>query len=253
LLKSTIFAPQNYSAMNSPQPPAPEVLAAHNAQLQALTVEQRLHYMLQAFPGRAAFSTSLGLEDQVLTAIVAAAQLPVYLFTLDTGRLFQETHELLDATRTRYRLPIEVLQPDTQRLQEFVTENGTNSFYQSVQQRKLCCHIRKVEPLQRALQGATLWITGLRAAQSEHRYQLPFLAWDALHQVVKFNPLLDWSLEQVQDYVAKQRVPVNVLHAKGYPSIGCAPCTRAVADGEDIRSGRWWWETAQKECGLHSR
>lgn len=238
--------------MKSPQPPAPEVLAAHNAQLQSLAVEQRLHYLLKAFPGQAVFSTSLGLEDQVLTAIIAATQLPVHLFTLDTGRLFQETHDLLDATRARYRLPIAVVQPDTQRLQEFATENGTNSFYQSVQQRKLCCHIRKVEPLQRALRGATVWITGLRAAQSAQRNQLPFLAWDALHEVLKFNPLLDWSLEQVQDYVAAHHVPVNALHAQGFPSIGCAPCTRAVAAGDDIRSGRWWWETAQKECGLHS-
>ncbi|MCU0435355.1 MAG: phosphoadenylyl-sulfate reductase [Bacteroidia bacterium] len=227
-------------------------LAALNAQLGPLPVPERLRLLLAHTQGEARFSTSLGLEDQVLTHLIATENIPVRIFTIDTGRLFQETYDVLEITRTRYKIAVEIFFPQAQQVQEFVNAHGPNSFYNSVEQRKACCHIRKVEPLQRALHGASVWITGLRAAQSNARGALQFVAWDENHQLLKFNPLLDWTLEQTETFARQHRVPLNALHAKGFPSIGCAPCTRAVQPGEDIRAGRWWWENSHKECGLHS-
>ncbi|MCA6362401.1 MAG: phosphoadenylyl-sulfate reductase [Bacteroidetes bacterium] len=231
---------------------SPEILHALNTQLQPLSVSERLKRVLAQFPGSARFSSSLGLEDQVLTHLIAAEKTPVQIFTIDTGRLFQETYDVLELTRTRYKIAVHVFFPQAQPVQDFVNQNGPNSFYNSVAQRKACCHIRKVEPLQRALRGASVWITGLRAAQSNARGSLQFVAWDEAYQLLKFNPLLDWSLEQTEAFASQHRIPLNALHAKGFPSIGCAPCTRAVQPGEDIRAGRWWWENSHKECGLHS-
>lgn len=230
----------------------PEILHALNAQLQPLTVAERMHLVLRQFPGVARFSSSLGLEDQVLTHIIATEKTHVQIFTIDTGRLFQETYDVLELTRKRYQIAVDVFFPQAQQVQAFVNQQGPNSFYNSVAQRKACCHIRKVEPLQRALRGAAVWITGLRATQSEARGSLPFVAWDEANQLLKFNPLLDWSLNQTEAFAREHRIPLNALHAKGFPSIGCAPCTRAVQPGEDIRAGRWWWENSHKECGLHS-
>ncbi|MGL5889393.1 MAG: phosphoadenylyl-sulfate reductase, partial [Bacteroidia bacterium] len=198
------------------------------------------------------FSTSFGLEDQVLTHLIAALQLPVKLFTLDTGRLFQETYDVFERTRARYKLAVDVFFPDKTELELFVNENGVNSFYQSVEQRKMCCQIRKVEPLNRALRGASVGITGLRSGQSETRGELKFWELDPARGILKFNPLLDFTLEQTEAYAKEHRIPLNALHAKGFPSIGCAPCTRAIEPGEGLRAGRWWWENSKKECGLHS-
>jgi len=170
---------------------------------------------------------------------------------LDTGRLFNETYELIDRTRARYKIPIEVFFPQTPAVEKLVTEKGFTSFYESVENRKECCHIRKVEPLNRALEGAKIWVTGLRSEQSANRQQMSLLEWSEDKQLHKFNPLINWSFEEMMDYIQKHNVPYNPLHDKGFISIGCLPCTRAIEPGEDPRAGRWWWEQSQKECGLH--
>lgn len=226
-------------------------LSTINELLGSKSAADRLVWIGNEFPGTAVFSTSLGQEDQVITHLIARQQLPIRIFTLDTGRLFQETYDLLDKTRIRYKVNIEAFFPDLARLQPMLTEKGPNSFYESVENRKECCFIRKVEPLNRALKGAKVWITGLRADQSENRSYLPFAEWDAAHELIKIHPLLDWTYEELQQFIRTENVPYNILHDKGFPSIGCAPCTRAVEPGEDIRAGRWWWEVSKKECGLH--
>lgn len=220
--------------------------------LRDLTLEERLAAVVREFAPRPAFSTSLGKEDQAISHAIFSADLTIRVFTLDTGRLFEETQSTLAATRERYGAVIETYAPDTEALQKLLSVKGPNSFYNSVADRLECCRVRKVEPLQRALRGASAWITGLRAEQSVNRASLEFAAWDAERQLVKVNPLLDWSTEQLEEYIRLHNVPVNRLHAKGYPSIGCAPCTRPVNPGADARSGRWWWENPnKKECGLH--
>ena len=202
----------------------------------------------------AVLASSLGLEDMVLLDLIAGASLPIGIFTLDTGRLPQETYDLLQLARARYRVPIAVLAPAAADVEAYVAANGPNGFYESVALRQQCCHLRKVKPLKRALAGKRAWITGLRRAQSAGRRAVAFQEWDAANQLQKFNPLADWSDDDVQAYIRAHDVPVNALHAKGYPSIGCAPCTRAVAFGEDARAGRWWWENPEfNECGLHPR
>ncbi|WP_240312780.1 phosphoadenylyl-sulfate reductase [Flavihumibacter solisilvae] len=222
-----------------------------NTALAQMTAAERLAHISSLFPEGVVFSSSLGQEDQVITHLVARQQLPVNIFTLDTGRLFQESYDLLDRTSARYKVGIRVFFPDAARVEAMVAEKGANSFYESVENRKECCFIRKVEPLNRALKGAKVWVTGLRAEQSENRHNLPFAEWDEAHQLIKVNPLLDWTLEQMLAFIEEQNIPYNALHDKGFPSIGCAPCTRAIEPGEDIRAGRWWWEASQKECGLH--
>lgn len=220
--------------------------------LRDLTLEERLAAVVREFAPRPAFSTSLGKEDQAISHAIFSADLAIRVFTLDTGRLFEETQSALAATRERYGAVIETYAPDTEALQKLLSVKGPNSFYNSVADRLECCRVRKVEPLQRALRGASAWITGLRAEQSVNRASLEFAVWDAERQLVKVNPVLDWSTEQLEEYIRLHNVPVNRLHAKGYPSIGCAPCTRPVNPGADARSGRWWWENPnKKECGLH--
>lgn len=200
----------------------------------------------------AAFSCSFGLEDMVILDLLARHRLPAEVFTLDTGRLHEETHALIAEAQARYERPIRILFPQAAALESMLRRDGPNGFYSSIEARKACCAVRKVEPLGRALAGKRLWITGLRRGQAITRSDLPVLAYDGGYGLHKLNPLADWTEAQVLDYVARYRVPVNALHARGYPSIGCAPCTRAVAPGEDARAGRWWWETPeQKECGLH--
>lgn len=225
---------------------------AFAARLAPLSLEERLVAIAQELGDRTAFSTSLGKEDQAIAHAIFSADLPIRVFTLDTGRLFEETQSLLSATRERYRAVIETYTPDTAALQALLSAKGPNSFYESVEARLECCHVRKVEPLQRALRSATAWITGLRADQSANRSQLALAQWDSERNLLKVNPLLDWSDAKLEEYLRTNNVPVNRLHAKGYPSIGCAPCTRPVAPGADPRSGRWWWENPnKKECGLH--
>jgi phosphoadenosine phosphosulfate reductase len=202
--------------------------------------------------GRVVFSTSMGQEDQVITDAIFGNKLPISIFTLDTGRLFQETYELIDATRARYAQPIEVFFPDTQRVQQLTQQKGMNSFYNSVADRKECCYIRKIEPLKRALAGADVWVTGLRAEQSDNRADMQILEWDEGNKVWKYNPLIAWTYADVLAYLQAHKVPDNPLHRRGFVSIGCAPCTRAIAEGEHPRAGRWWWEASQKECGLHA-
>lgn len=214
-------------------------------------IKAQLLHLVNLFPGGVCFSTSLGQEDQVITDIIARNKMAIRIFTLDTGRLFYETYELIDRTRARYRIDIEVLFPKHESVEELVTKKGFTSFYDSVENRKECCFIRKVEPLGRALAGAKVWITGLRADQSANRHDMSLLEWDEQRQLYKFNPLIQWSFQQVLDYLKEFNVPYNPLHDNGFISIGCAPCTRAIEPGEDPRAGRWWWEESKKECGLH--
>jgi phosphoadenosine phosphosulfate reductase len=225
-------------------------LAGQVAQQQDIAAGIRI--LTEKFPGAVAFSTSFGQEDQVLADIIWRNQLPVRVFTLDTGRLFQETYDLMDLTRARYKQPFEVYFPETSAVEALVKEKGVNSFYDSVENRKECCHIRKVVPLNRALQNTKVWITGLRAEQSENRHDMPALEWDEGRGLYKYNPLIHWTYEQMLAYLQQNNVPYNKLHDKGFVSIGCAPCTRAIEPGEHPRAGRWWWETSKKECGLHS-
>ena len=202
----------------------------------------------------AVLATAFGAESMVLVDLIARHALPIRIITVDTGRLPEETLALIDRVRERYGVPIEVYAPDARALESFVAENGVNPFYRSTELRKQCCAVRKSEPLTRALAGKGAWITGLRREQSEHRQETPFEEFDAIHGLPKFNPLADWTSDEVWRYLRAHDVPYNVLHDRGYPSIGCAPCTRAVRPGEDPRAGRWWWEIAQvKECGLHSK
>jgi phosphoadenosine phosphosulfate reductase len=190
----------------------------------------------------------------VVIDLIARHALPIRIFTLDTGRLPDETHALIDRTRKQYGLAIDIYTPETRLLQTFIREHGVNAFYDSVELRKGCCAIRKTEPLRRALVAKGAWITGLRRSQSVTREAIGVEEFDVAHGLPKFNPLADWSHDDVWDYLRAHNVPYNALHDRGYPSIGCAPCTRAVQPGEDIRAGRWWWEQAEhKECGLHPR
>ncbi len=221
------------------------------AQIEQASLPQALAGIAGLFPGEVVFSTSLGQEDQVLTDAICRNNIPVRIFTLDTGRLFNETYQLIERTAARYKRNIDIYFPFAADVETFAKERGVNGFYESVGNRKRCCHIRKVEPLNRALKGAKVWITGLRSEQSANRTDMPLIEWEESRQLYKFNPLLHWKFEEVLEYIRQNNVPYNPLHDKGFISIGCAPCTRAVEEGEDIRAGRWWWETSQKECGLH--
>jgi len=199
-----------------------------------------------------AFACSFGLEDMVLLDLISKHAPKIEVFTLDTGRLPNETHALLDEARDKYPVPIKIYCPDATEVEEWVALNGTNGFYRSMAQRKQCCHIRKVVPLGRALTGKKAWITGLRREQSNARQTLKIQEWDESNGLHKFSPLLDWTLDDTWAYIKQFNVPYNELHDRGYPSIGCAPCTRAIEPGQDFRAGRWWWEeTGAKECGLH--
>ncbi|MES1982294.1 MAG: phosphoadenylyl-sulfate reductase [Pseudomonadota bacterium] len=198
------------------------------------------------------FANSLGAEDMVLTDLIAKNQPAIAMFSLDTGRLPQETYDLMQQMRAHYPVPLQVYFPQTDAVETYIAQHGVNGFYDSVELRKSCCHIRKVEPLRRALAGKRAWITGMRREQAATRDGLAISAYDADNGLQKFNPLLDWSTAEVWEYIRQNNVPYNQLHDRFYPSIGCAPCTRAITPGEDIRAGRWWWEDPQnKECGLH--
>ena len=216
-----------------------------------LSIGEALRKLSEAFPDKLVFSTSFSYEDQVLLDHISKS-VPVTVFTLDTGRLFPETYSTWSRNLERYNIPIDAYYPNAQKLQEFVRSYGPNSFYESVENRKGCCYLRKVEPLKRALAGKAVWITGLRAEHSLNRNDMQLLEWDEANQIIKYNPLLHWTTEEVRQYIDEHNVPYNPLHDRGFVSIGCAPCTRAIKPSEDFRAGRWWWEDAsKKECGLH--
>jgi len=200
----------------------------------------------------AVFASSLAAEDMVLTDLILKAKLPIGIFSLETGRLNQETLDVIGKVKAHYGYDIALFYPNPEAVEQYVTQHGLNAFYDSVDMRRACCGIRKVEPLGRALAGKQAWVTGQRRAQSSTRAELAVQELDTAHGMTKFNPLADWSEEDVWNYIRTNDVPYNALHDQGFPSIGCAPCTRAVQPGEDIRAGRWWWENPEsKECGLH--
>lgn len=233
--------------------PALQELAAA---LSRLPLPRRLALARGRIPGRLVFTTSFGLEDQAITHAIRTAYPPldIEIVTLDTGRLFPETYDLWAETEERYGRRIPAYAPDASALEALVSDQGINGFRRSIENRQACCAARKVAPLGRALAGAAGWITGLRAEQSQGRAATPFAAFDPGHGLVKINPLADWTRRDLAQYVADNAVPYNPLHDRGFPSIGCAPCTRAVRVGEPERAGRWWWENeAKKECGLHVR
>jgi phosphoadenosine phosphosulfate reductase len=221
-------------------------------QSSGLPLTEFLSLLARQFPGQVTFSTSFSFEDQVVAHEILSHGLPISVFTLDTGRLFAETYSVWNSTNEKYASNVKAYYPDNTSLEQFVQEKGPNAFYESVENRKKCCFIRKVEPLKRALKGNAIWITGLRAEHSPDRNNLATVEWDEGNQIIKYNPLLHWTTEQVRKYIDDNNVPYNPLHDKGFVSIGCAPCTRAIRPGEDFRAGRWWWEdAAKKECGLH--
>lgn len=228
-------------------------LIALRQQLNGRNTIEKLKYLAEAYKDRIVFSTSFGWEDQVVTHLIFANQIPIKVFTLETGRLFPETYYVWNRTLEIYQQPIHAYFPQSDLLQNMVNAKGPSSFYESVENRKECCFIRKIEPLKRALAGNEIWITGIRAEQSANREHMEDLEWDEANQLIKFHPIFDWTLAEVKDFVKANNIVYNTLHDKGFPSIGCAPCTRAVREGEDFRAGRWWWEDqSKKECGLHA-
>jgi phosphoadenosine phosphosulfate reductase len=225
-----------------------------NQQLESKSPEDVLRFFLTEYAGKIALSSSLSIEDQVLTDLIVKIDKSARIFTLDTGRLFPETYSLIDKTNLKYGIKLEVFFPDYKEVEKLVKAEGINLFYNGIEQRKACCRVRKLDPLKRAFQGLEVWICGLRREQSVTRQNIQLVEWDENNGLIKLNPLINFTEAEVWDYIKKQGVPYNKLHNEGFPSIGCQPCTRAVKDGEDIRAGRWWWENPeQKECGLHKR
>jgi phosphoadenosine phosphosulfate reductase len=213
---------------------------------------EALRALAEKFPGKVVFSTSFGWEDQAITHMIFTNDLPIRVFTLETGRLFPETYYVWNRTMEIYGKPVHAYYPQNEALEKMVNAKGPNSFYESVDNRKECCGIRKVEPLNRALAGNEIWITGIRAEQSVNRQFMHHIELDEQHNLVKFHPVFNWTLDDVKEYIKKYNIPYNTLHDRGFPSIGCQPCTRAIREGEDFRAGRWWWEDqSKKECGLH--
>jgi phosphoadenosine phosphosulfate reductase len=220
---------------------------------QNLSTVENLQLLSQKYKHKVCFSSSMSVEDQVITDFIFANHLDIKVFTLQTGRLFPETTDLIGETQLFYGEKIEIYEPIQENVDALIKEKGAFSFYDSVENRKECCFIRKVEPLERALAGQQIWITGIRAEHSEHRNELTPIEWDEKHQLLKYHPLLFWSFDEVMSYLHKNGIPYNKMQDRGYKSIGCLPCTRALKEGEHFRAGRWWWEEAdKKECGLHS-
>ena len=229
------------------------MIGALKHELEGLDIVAKLKYLAKKYKDKVVFSTSFGWEDQVVTHLIFANNIPIKVFTLETGRLFPETYYVWNRTLEMYQQPIHAYFPQSDLLQNMVAAKGPNSFYESVANRKECCYIRKIEPLKRALAGNEIWITGIRADQSVNREGMEDVEWDEGNQLFKFHPIFDWTLEDVKQYVKDNNIVYNSLHDKGFPSIGCAPCTRAVKESEDFRAGRWWWEDqSKKECGLHT-
>lgn len=229
-----------------------DLIKEYNRILQGATPKDVLSFFATNYKDTLSFSTSFGAEDQVLTDLIQSVDPLIKIFTLDTGRLFQETYDLMHITEKKYGIKIQFFFPDADKVEKMVYENGINLFYESVENRKLCCNIRKIEPLKRALAGVNVWISGLRREQSVSRKDLKLVEWDESQEVIKLLPLVEWTESQVWEYLKEKKIPYNELHDKGFPSIGCQPCTRAIKPGESVRSGRWWWELPEnKECGLH--
>ena len=220
--------------------------------LDRLSLIDGLKFITNKIENNIVFSTSLGQEDQIITDAIFKNNLPIDVFTLDTGRLFYEHYELLAKNNAKYKIKTKVYFPDSEDVEKYVSEKGINAFYHSVENRKECCYIRKVKPLNRALEGAKVWITGLRAEQSENRENLSILEWDSQRQLYKYNPLIHWTYQEVLDYIKEHKIQDMPIHRQGYRSIGCKPCTRPITEGENPRAGRWWWEESKKECGLHT-
>jgi phosphoadenosine phosphosulfate reductase len=225
-----------------------------NEKLATATPEELLRYVMDEYGDEIALASSLGLEDQILTDMMLKINKNAHIFTLDTGRLFPETYSLIDKTNLHYGIKINIYFPDFHAVEEMVSQSGINLFYESIENRKRCCHVRKLEPLSRAFGGLKAWICGLRREQSVTRQDMQRIEWDETNKLIKINPLIEWNEQQLWDYIRKHHVPYNSLHDNGFPSIGCQPCTRAVAKDEDVRSGRWWWESPEhRECGLHKK
>lgn len=213
-----------------------------------------LKYCIEKFQDKIFFTTSLGAEDQVISHLLADINKQTRIVTLDTGRLFPETLDLIQYTNEKYKITIEVLFPDYKQVEQMVNEKGINLFYDSIENRLNCCDVRKNEPLKRILPGMEVWITGIRKEQSANRKDTKLAEWDEKNNLIKINPLVNWTEQEVWNFIKLNKVPYNILHDKGYPSIGCAPCTRPIEKGQDIREGRWWWENEDtKECGLHHK
>jgi phosphoadenosine phosphosulfate reductase len=229
-----------------------ELVQSLNEKLKDKSAIEILEYFIKEYDGKVGLATSLGAEDQVLTDMIVQTDKSTKIFTLDTGRVFPETYKVLDESNKKYGINIEVYFPENSKVEEMVNSKGINLFYASIENRKLCCNIRKIEPLKRALKDIDVWVTGLRKDQSVTRFFTPLVEWDEGNKVIKVNPLLKWTEKDVWKYIKDNDVPYNELHDKGFPSIGCQPCTRAIEKGEDVRAGRWWWELPEnKECGLH--
>ncbi len=225
--------------------------AALNDTLSGLDLAGRLS-LVASLGGRAVFTTSLGIEDQVISAVIGSQRLPIDVVTLETGRLFPETVALIAETEERFDMKIRRFHPEQADIDAYAAKYGLNGFYESVEARHACCGVRKLKPLAKALEGAAVWITGLRRGQSGNRADTPFAEYDPERCLIKVNPLADWDIDAINAFVEAESVPINPLHARGYPSIGCEPCTRAIKPGEPERAGRWWWENDEKrECGLH--
>lgn len=230
------------------------LIEALNLKYANTTTEELISGFLDEYKNKIALSSSLGIEDQVLTHMICNINKSTKIFTLDTGRLFAETYDLIHRTNHKYGIKINVYFPDARQVEKMVNTKGINLFFESVENRKLCCNIRKIEPLKRAFAGLEVWICGLRSEQSVTRQNMQRIEWDEANGLIKLNPLIDWTEEEVWSFIKANGVPYNPLHDKGFPSIGCQPCTRAIFPGEDIRAGRWWWENPDtKECGLHKR
>jgi phosphoadenosine phosphosulfate reductase len=229
-------------------------IEALNERFEKGTAEEVLKYFITEYPEKIALASSMGAEDQVLTRMVCSIDPAARIFTLDTGRLFPETYQLIDETNKFFQTSIEVFFPDFRQTEKMVALKGINLFYHSIENRKECCHVRKIEPLKRAFENLDVWICGLRRDQSVTRLSVKMIEWDEANGLIKVNPLINWTEEQVWNDIHQHKIPYNVLHDKGFPSIGCQPCTRAISAGEDVRAGRWWWEEPEhKECGLHNR
>lgn len=226
-----------------------------NKQFEGVAPQEVLAWFVANYNGKIGLASSLSIEDQALTAMLCktgAAGKDFRIFTLDTGRLFPESYSTLARTNEQYGIKVEVFFPNHTAVEQMVGSHGINLFYESVEKRKQCCSVRKIEPLKRAFEGLEVWVCGLRREQSPTRAAMQVVEWDQGNKMLKINPLIDWSEAQTWDFIKKEGIPYNKLHDKGFPSIGCQPCTRAVEAGEDIRAGRWWWEDPmQKECGLH--
>lgn len=230
-----------------------EIVSQLNTKSKELSIVELLKEIASLYPGQVVFTTSFGIEDQVITHFIFSNNIDIKVVTLETGRLFKETYKVYNKTLERYNKPITAYYPKTSDVEKMVSEKGPYSFYNSVEDRKECCTIRKVVPLNRALQNNVIWVTGIRAEQSANRMDLQVFEFDSDREMIKYNPLLMWTFDEVKEFITKENIPYNLLHDKGFVSIGCEPCTRAIQPGEDFRAGRWWWEdNSKKECGLHT-